>query len=121
MRMHAIKSRFTFVSAAGVIGVSAAAFMASIPPASASSFVSVQGVGGPGGTQEEFTCAHATHVLNVGGVVAVFNGCGDRVELYQYQNETGWSYCISPNSNVSISGKYTDATLALVTTTTSAC
>ena len=59
-------------------------------------------------------------------ITLVYNvGCGERVWLHQYyygyHNWGGWTYCVSPYSSASISGKYEDSADVYVSSNSSSC
>ena len=115
MSARAIKFLSKSAAAAGLL--SAAAIIAPAIPASAASYVSLHGFLGT----EQFTCAVATHGINIGPVSSAANGCANRVWLHQYLNGSGWAYCIPGHTNPTIPTRYQAAQQALVSANTASC
>jgi hypothetical protein len=116
MTARAIK--FLYKSAMAASLLSAAAIIATTVPASASpAFVTLTGDRGT----EEFTCTVSVHGINAGPLFRADNGCGTRLWLHKNLNGTGWGYCISGHTDVSIPTKYDNPQQAQVTSNKAKC
>lgn len=116
MTARAIKFLYKSATAASLLSV-AAIIASTVPASAASSYVTLTGDRGT----EEFTCKVTTHGINVGPLYHANNGCGNRVWLHQNLNGSGWGFCISGHSDVSIPTKYETAQQAQVSSNKAKC
>ena len=112
--MSARTNKFLFRSATAAGLLSAAAIIASATPASAASSVALRGALGG---NEDFTCAVATHNVNISPLSTANNGCSNRLWLHG----PGFSHCITGHSEQNVSTKYENTQQAQVSANTAPC